>query len=213
MVGTSESPPEETIRELAQRAQALESELRRIRQSIKAEEKKLPLTPHTSQATPQPTEDAPAIYLQPLPPYDSLRHKWSLGTGLDVKSTTYAGDITSLTGENTSYLRLFGLTPDGHPWEQRIYFADIAQHNGIYIGRDESKAQIIIPDNSVSRCHLLIELTHQGLVITDENSTNGSYVNNRRITFYENRFPLKNGDTLTLGDVLLQAEIVNHSHH
>lgn len=192
-------------------------------QEVSAEEAPLPVAwaPAPSE-TPQevPAEAAPAegIYLSPLPPYDSLRRKWDIGTGESpaepVGNLPLAAVAESPTEQQQpAYtaepeLRLFGLLSDGSPWEYRIPFSCMATEEGIYIGRDAEYAQVILDDASVSRCHLRMELTEQGIVVTDMNSTNGSVINDHVITEYENRLPLNDGDTLTLGNVTLQAQFL-----
>ena len=107
---------------------------------------------------------------------------------------------------------MFGLLSNGSPWESRIPFSAIARSGGVRLGRDSAHAEITLPDASISRCHLLIELREEGLVVTDCNSTNGTAVNGQRLASYQQRIPLQNSDTLTLGDIMLQAEIVQPQH-
>lgn len=165
----------------------------------------------------EPAEAAPAegMYLPPMPPYDSLRHKWDIGTGEAPAEAAPAAYYEEQPAEAQApvyaaepEMRLFGLLSDGSPWEYRIPFSCMATEEGIYIGRDAEYAQVILDDASVSRCHLRLELTEQGVVVTDLNSTNGSIINDHVITEYENRLPLNDGDTLTLGNVTLQAQFL-----
>ena len=153
----------------------------------------------------------PQIYLQPLRPYDRLRTKWNLGTGLEAAP----GEITvpaESPAASITYLRLFGLLADGSPWECRLDFEDIARSEGIRLGRDPKACDIVIPDEGISRCHLRISLTEQGVEISDENSTNGTAINNQPFSPYHPHMILQNGDTLTLGDVMLRTEIIRNSH-
>ncbi|MFH0924908.1 MAG: FHA domain-containing protein [bacterium] len=70
------------------------------------------------------------------------------------------------------------------------------------IGRQ--KADIILNDDpEVSRQHCLIEFYEGSVVIRDLNSTNGTFVNNIMIKAY----PLKNNNTITIGNTLLQFSI------
>lgn len=154
------------------------------------------------------------VYLPPLPPYDSLRQKWDIGTGeasvANPQPPVYAA---ASVAEPVQYaadpeLRLFGLLTDGSPWEYRIPFSCMAAEGGICIGRDATYSHVILNDGSVSRCHMRLELTEQGIVVSDLNTTNGSLINDHVIEEYENRLPLNDGDTLTLGNVTLQAQFL-----
>lgn len=75
------------------------------------------------------------------------------------------------------------------------------------IGR-ESTNEICIPDGQVSRFHAQIEPTDDGFLLTDLNSTNGTFVNDKRII--EPTF-LRLGDALTIGPTrfLILAETGN----
>lgn len=63
------------------------------------------------------------------------------------------------------------------------------------IGRERASCTIALRDPNISRRHAQITYTGQGWSIEDLNSTNGTLVNNRRIT----RCPLRDGDVLTFG--------------
>lgn len=63
------------------------------------------------------------------------------------------------------------------------------------IGRERAAANIVLRDPNVSRRHAQITLAGTEWSIEDLNSTNGTLVNNRRIT----RCPLRNGDVITFG--------------
>ncbi len=63
------------------------------------------------------------------------------------------------------------------------------------IGRERAAADVVLRDPNVSRRHAELTFTGSDWSIEDLNSTNGTFVNNRRIT----RCPLRNGDLLTFG--------------
>ena len=63
------------------------------------------------------------------------------------------------------------------------------------IGRERSVADIALKDPNVSRRHAELTYTGTDWTLEDLNSTNGTFVNNRRIM----RAPLRNGDILTFG--------------
>lgn len=68
------------------------------------------------------------------------------------------------------------------------------------IGRDPA-CDIVLSDNRCSRRHALLEETPEGLVVQDTGSSNGIFVNGRRVE----RSPLRPGDTLRIGDTVLQV--------
>jgi len=70
------------------------------------------------------------------------------------------------------------------------------------VGRVEDNA-FQIPDPSVSSHHCIIQLRGPEIFINDLNSTNGSYINDARIT----ESVLKPGQTLRLGQVELKLEV------
>ena len=71
------------------------------------------------------------------------------------------------------------------------------------IGR-HSGNDIQIPDPSVSKVHCLIEVdANKMCFIEDRSSTNGTYVNNRRI---KGRIGIYTGDEIRLGNIFLFLE-------
>ena len=63
------------------------------------------------------------------------------------------------------------------------------------VGRERAAADVVLRDPNVSRRHAELTFTGSDWTIEDLNSTNGTLVNNRRIT----RCPLRSGDLLTFG--------------
>lgn len=63
------------------------------------------------------------------------------------------------------------------------------------IGRERSAADLVVADPNVSRRHAELTYTGSDWTLEDLNSTNGTFVNNRRIM----RCPLRDGDVLTFG--------------
>ena len=69
---------------------------------------------------------------------------------------------------------------------------------GVFVGRDGSRAQIVVADSQVSGQHLWIGVVNGRTIARDSGSTNGTYINNQmdqRITEVE----LNDRDVLTLG--------------
>lgn len=65
----------------------------------------------------------------------------------------------------------------------------------IRFGR-EVENEICIPDGQVSRTHAQIEKTESGYLLTDLNSTNGTFINDKRIL---QPMLLRMGDTIIIG--------------
>lgn len=67
------------------------------------------------------------------------------------------------------------------------------------LGRDPSKSSVAIRDKRLSRCHAAIQyVQHQGFVLHDIKSTNGTFVNGERV---HHQCPLKDGDLIRLGSL------------
>jgi pSer/pThr/pTyr-binding forkhead associated (FHA) protein len=63
-------------------------------------------------------------------------------------------------------------------------------------------ADFVLPAALVSRLHCRLEASQDGLTVVDLDSTNGTYVNDRRVE----RAPLKSGDRLRVGRVELTVD-------
>jgi pSer/pThr/pTyr-binding forkhead associated (FHA) protein len=71
------------------------------------------------------------------------------------------------------------------------------------IGRGVS-ADIVLGDHTVSRRHALIVLRGAGTRVLDDRSTNGTWVNGRRVTEAD----LTDGDVIVLGRVVVTFSVV-----
>ncbi|MDD9952391.1 MAG: FHA domain-containing protein [Zetaproteobacteria bacterium] len=72
--------------------------------------------------------------------------------------------------------------------------------SGIILGRE--KGDLLIPDDQVSSSHCLIQLVASEHVIFDMNSSNGTYVNGKKVV----RQSLSNGDTILIGRTIILYE-------
>ena len=73
------------------------------------------------------------------------------------------------------------------------------RQDGEYIGRDGGSSQIVIGDPRISKRHLWIGVKNGRVMIEDQNSRNGTFVNDpksARVT----EAPLNIGDTVILGE-------------
>jgi diguanylate cyclase (GGDEF)-like protein len=76
----------------------------------------------------------------------------------------------------------------------------LLQEKEVSIGR-ATTATIFLNENSVSRDHARIYCSDSGEEVEDKGSSNGTYVNDERIS---TRVPLKDGDIIRLGTILLK---------
>lgn len=70
---------------------------------------------------------------------------------------------------------------------------------GLFIGRDSSSSQVVISDPRVSKCHLWIGPRDRKVVVQDQESRNGTFINDiatPRVTQAE----LRDGDVIILGE-------------
>jgi len=68
------------------------------------------------------------------------------------------------------------------------------------VGR-AADSELSFNDNSVSKIHAALVMTHEGtLMVADTGSTNGTYINGRRIAYGEAR-QINDGDVVGFGDV------------
>jgi len=72
------------------------------------------------------------------------------------------------------------------------------------IGRDRDQVHVWVPHKQVSRLHctLFFDAGRKTFFVHDERSTNGTFVNEQRVTY--ERVPLEHGDVLRLGPVRLR---------
>lgn len=106
-----------------------------------------------------------------------------------------------------SSLRLCGYLSDGTLWDMAIPFSAIGREGGVTIGRDETAADVPLPEGCVSRCHLRLYLNENGLAVADLGSTNGTFINSAPLP-PDAEGTLADGDTLTLGTLNLRADLL-----
>jgi hypothetical protein len=88
---------------------------------------------------------------------------------------------------------------DGEEQETRF----VVGAEGLKVGRT-APADIIVPGAGVSRAHCVVELVGDQLRVSDLNSTNGTYIDNKRIARTED---LAVGSVLRVGNVSFEHEI------
>lgn len=65
----------------------------------------------------------------------------------------------------------------------------------IRIGRDPLKSTVIIAEPTVSKLHCTVYAKENRIVIRDNDSTNGTYINNKKYTEYD----IRDNDVISLG--------------
>lgn len=71
---------------------------------------------------------------------------------------------------------------------------------GVILGRD--KGDLLLPDDQISSSHCLIQLVNSEHVVFDMNSSNGTFVNGKKIV----RQSLNHSDTILIGRTVLMYE-------
>jgi pSer/pThr/pTyr-binding forkhead associated (FHA) protein len=71
------------------------------------------------------------------------------------------------------------------------------------VGRS-SNCAIVFPDPSVSRCHAVLGYdASQGFYLMDVGSSNGTFLNQRRLVAMQ-RYPIQDGDILTISHIVVE---------
>ena len=150
-------------------------------------------SPAPASYSPSPANYSPSPSAGKASPPSSARHVAAVDEGMTVDlSRTVAivpdGDTAPIDFGSIKFIsgslagKHFPITPDG-----------------AYVGRDSSLAQIVIPDPRISKRHLWIGVREGRVIITDQNSRNGTFINDpksQRVT----ESPLNPGDTVILGE-------------
>jgi pSer/pThr/pTyr-binding forkhead associated (FHA) protein len=71
--------------------------------------------------------------------------------------------------------------------------------DGDYIGRDGGSSQIVVADPRISKRHVWIGVRNGKVVIEDQNSRNGTFINDPR-SARVSEVSLSSGDTVILGE-------------
>ena len=95
--------------------------------------------------------------------------------------------------------KLVGLTEDGKRQEYSL------ERLPVLVGKLKSRAQILLPDASVSRIHARFVEKDGKTALIDLNSTNGTFINDIRLE-QEEVVLLENGDELRFGNMRMRYE-------
>ena len=100
--------------------------------------------------------------------------------------------------------QLVGRTPGGRALRLEITDAMFSSNdNRLVLGRTGELCHVVIDDGSVSKQHAQIRKEGGNFMVADRNSSNGTAINGQLGRQPFNEVPLKDGDTLTLGEVKL----------
>jgi hypothetical protein len=100
-------------------------------------------------------------------------------------------------------LRLSGFSQDGFPISIKIPY-DSSEMGNVIIGRDHRFCSHLIHSEGISKAHLRIFNNKSKIVIEDLNSTNGTYINDTKVSAFDPR-PIKRGDQIKIGQIVLLA--------
>lgn len=73
-----------------------------------------------------------------------------------------------------------------------------------FVGRDASVARIVVPDAQISKIHAKLFIEQGAVMVSDENSSNGTFVNGEKISF---PVELLTGDEVRIGETTLFFEV------
>jgi Ca-activated chloride channel family protein len=135
--------------------------------------------------------------------YDSYSRKTStsvLGSTQSLFHTQIITGTTQRIREARESIERHGPPPSRLVWKHGDL--DLTQRDHVTIGKDPAN-DIQIDEVGVSRQHCRLERDGQNWILTDLDSTNGSYANRGRVT---GRFRLSEGDILTVGTWLFRLE-------
>ncbi len=192
------------------RIKRLQEEIVRLKTEL--ERTKAAQTPIREASSGAKQKEEQLISLRPLSLDHYLRVKWQLGHGLpDVSKVSAQEILEQLLNDGRrkeGKLRLYGLMSNAFPWEVIIPIREIAENDGVFIGRDENICSVVLPDTGISRRHAQITLEEGNLYITDTGSTNGVRINDVPLTGGLMHSVIEDGDTIALGDTLLRVELL-----
>jgi hypothetical protein len=138
---------------------------------------------------PAPVAPPPAPAAEPPPA--------SKGTVVAPLVRDRSTEDRAVAPQATELVQWYGmLTCTAGPLEGQRF---IVEENGLYIGRDATMSQIVVPDSRVSKRHVRIVPRDGKVHAIDQGSTNGTFLGSaggQRITEVQ----LKRGDTIVLAD-------------
>jgi len=142
--------------------------------------------------SPAPAPAAMAHSPSPSPPISPAPHMMAGDQGMTVDlSRTMALTADDNAFPNYGSIQFVSGPLSGQRFEIKA--------DGDYIGRDGGSAQIVVGDPRISKRHVWIGVKNGRVVIADQNSRNGTFVNDPR-SARVTETPLSPGDTVILGE-------------
>src|ERR1700752_362052 len=155
-----------------------------------------PSPAHAHSANPTPPRPTPPSPAPPPPPPAPMPMATPMGGG-DQGMTVDVSRTVAITADMDGFAKNYGMIQfvSGPLSGQKFQI----RPDGDFIGRDGGSSQIVIGDPRISKRHLWIGVKNGRVVIEDQNSRNGTFVNDpksARVT----EAPLNTGDTVILGE-------------
>jgi len=102
----------------------------------------------------------------------------------------------------STLLKLSGFDQLGTPFSLSINDGGVLEERGYILGRSSSFSDLAINHQRLSRAHLWITRERGIILATDLNSTNGTFLNGRKLSAFENAV-IAPGDEIRLADIIL----------
>jgi len=146
--------------------------------------------------SPSPVAASPAPH-KPAPPPPPPPPPMPMPMGGDQGMTVDLSRTVAITADADAFARNYGSIQfvSGPLSGQRFQ----VRADGDYIGRDGGSSQIVIGDPRISKRHVWIGVKNGRVVIEDQNSRNGTFVNDPKSARVTEQ-PLNGGDTVILGE-------------
>ena len=110
----------------------------------------------------------------------------------DFEADLICDSATTLLSEESHIPRLKPIDT-GYPYI-------VPQKQSMLIGRQETSCNYVLPCGDISRVHASIILSDEYILVTDLNSSNGTYVNQKRLGIQESMI-VRQGDEVCFGSV------------
>lgn len=135
----------------------------------------------------------------------------NLGRNRGIKGTTDVdktvvlaavdSDETVVLEKQSHAMWYLNLVPDD--WQRE----EIKVRNSpFFIGKNPAKADGIIGDGEISRIHAKIVMEEEGVFLIDQDSTNGTFLNEKQLVPWE-RCRIENGDMIGISSIYYRAEL------
>ena len=160
-------------------------------------DRKYPAPSPTPAYSPSPAAASPAPHRPAPPPPPPPPAPMPLPMGGDQGMTIDLSRTVAITADSDGFPRNYGSIQfvSGPLSGQRFQ----VRADGDYIGRDGGSSQIVIGDPRISKRHVWIGVRSGRVVIEDQNSRNGTFVNDPKSARVTEQ-ALNTGDTVILGE-------------